>query len=138
METNKINDLIFIVDDDVFFNNLFEYSIHNQTKLKVVSHKNPNDCWLSLEKGLIPEIIFLDYNFNGYDEAQMNGLDALRKLKASYPTLSIVLISSNSTQEILIKTSKEGALGYFIKSTNTMTGVLIFLRNYYYQKSHFI
>jgi len=58
MNTSKINNLIFIVDDDVFFNNLFEYSVHNQTKLKVMALNNPKDCFESLKNGFLPEIIF--------------------------------------------------------------------------------
>jgi DNA-binding NarL/FixJ family response regulator len=138
MATNQINNLIFVVDDDVFFNNLFEFSIHNQTKLKVVSFKNPNECLLQLKNGTEPEIIFLDYNFNGYDEAQMNGLEILRKIKLHYPNLNVVMISANSSQQILINSSKEGALGYFVKSNNSMNGIVNFLRNYYYQRKYFI
>ncbi len=138
MASNQINSLIFIVDDDVFFNNLFEYSIHNQTKLKVMSFKNPNECMAQLKKGYKPEVIFLDYNFNGYDELQMNGLELLRTIKNLYPKLNVVFVSSNSSQDILINSSKDGALGYFIKSNNSINGIINFLRNYYYQRKYFI
>jgi len=66
----------------------------------------------------------------------MNGIDALKKIKMLYPKLNVVLISSNSSQEILINSSKYGALGYFVKSANSMNGILNFMRNYYFQKGY--
>lgn len=138
MVSDSVNNIIFVVDDDVFFNNLFEFSIHNQTKLKVVSFKNPMECLLQLKKGFEPEIIFLDYNFNRYDEAYMNGLETLKFIKKHYPKLNVVLVSGNSAQEILIKTQMEGALNYFIKSNNSINGIINFLRNYYFQKKQII
>lgn len=138
MGTNRFNKLVYIVDDDVFFNNLFEYVIQNQTNLKTTAFKNPQDCLEKMSNGEVPEIIFLDYNFSRYDEADVNGIEMLKKIKVLCPNVNVVLVSSNSSQELLISSSKNGALGYFVKSNNSMNGILNFLRNYYFKKNYSI
>jgi DNA-binding NtrC family response regulator len=134
MKTKSINKNIYIVDDDNFFNNLFSNSIESQLKLNVSCFKNTKSCLAVLKDRNFPEIIFLDYNFSRYDDAEINGIDFLQEIIKLNPNQQVIMVSGNYDLEVLLKSKKEGANGYIIKSANSMNAIINLLRNYYFKK----
>ena len=138
MNQSKINNKIFIVDDDIFFNNLLSYSVKNQLKIDVVCYEKPKDCLVALINGSEPEIIFLDYNFSRYDDAIINGIDVLHKIKKIKPNQSVIMVSSNYDKDLIIKSKKEGSEGYIIKSSGSIINIINLIKNHYYNKGFII
>lgn len=138
MKINHINKSVFIVDDDTFFNNLFCNSVQSQLKLNVSCFENTKSCLSVLKDGQLPDIIFLDYNFSRYDDAEINGIDFLHEIIKINPNQCVVMVSGNYDLEVLLKSKQAGAMGYIIKSGNSMNAIINLLRNYYFKKGHIV
>jgi DNA-binding NarL/FixJ family response regulator len=58
----------------------------------------------------LPEVVLLDINL-----PQMGGLEVLAKLKASHPSMPVIIVSSQSTMKTVIQTRELGAEAYILK-----------------------
>jgi DNA-binding NarL/FixJ family response regulator len=58
----------------------------------------------------MPEVVLLDINL-----PQMSGLEVLAKLKASHPSMPVIIVSSQSTMRTVIQTRELGAEAYILK-----------------------
>lgn len=61
----------------------------------------------------IPEILLLDINL-----PDAYGLDLIPSLKINYPSLKVLVLSSNYSEEILTESIQAGALGYLNKDSS--------------------
>lgn len=61
-----------------------------------------------------PDLILLDLNMPGYD-----GLQCLQKIKAGYPTVRIMVLTSYTQPELIIEIKKLGADGFFKKDSSS-------------------
>lgn len=72
-----------------------------------------------------PDLVCLDW-----DMPTMNGLDALRFIRASLPKAHIVMITGRADREAIVSATKSGARGYILKPfhpervINTLTKIL--------------
>jgi DNA-binding NarL/FixJ family response regulator len=57
-----------------------------------------------------PDVILLDINL-----PQVGGLEVLSKLKAAYPAIPVIIVSSQSTMKTVIQTRELGAEAYVLK-----------------------
>jgi DNA-binding NarL/FixJ family response regulator len=57
-----------------------------------------------------PDVILLDINL-----PQVGGLEVLAKLKAAYPSIPVIIVSSQSTMKTVIQTRELGAEAYVLK-----------------------
>jgi DNA-binding NarL/FixJ family response regulator len=57
-----------------------------------------------------PDVILLDINL-----PQVGGLEVLAKLKAAYPAIPVIIVSSQSTMKTVIQTRELGAEAYVLK-----------------------
>ncbi|HEY4988696.1 MAG TPA: response regulator [Opitutaceae bacterium] len=66
----------------------------------------------ALEKAALhkPDVILLDINL-----PQVGGLEVLAKLKAAYPKIPVIIVSSQSTMKTVIQTRELGAEAYVLK-----------------------
>lgn len=125
---------VFLVDDDLFFGQLFSFSIQNQLNIKVTVFTKPVELISALKNGQKSDIVFLDYQFGRYDHVEMNGLDVLQEIKKMDPDQTVVMVSASKNQEVLIQSEHEGANNFIVKSTNSMNSIINLLRNYYYKQ----
>lgn len=102
---------IFIVDDDLFCLNIYEQHLHNMGYANILLFDNGLSCLHNLTEE--PDIIFLDY---GMDE--LNGLDVLKKVKYSNPSIYVVFISAQDDIETAVDSIKYGAFDYIVKGQN--------------------
>ncbi len=108
MKFNK-NYKLFIVDDDPIYCE-FIRTVLNQAGYKGVSaFETENKVMDNLYKA--PDVIFLDYFLEN-----TNGLDVLRKIKATNPDIHVVFHSAQEKIEIAVNSLKFGALDYIIKN----------------------
>lgn len=125
---------IYLVDDDLFFGQLFSFSVQNQLKLKVTTFTKPMEFISVLRNGQWPDVIFLDYHFGRYDHADINGLDLLQEIKKMNPKQMVVMVSASKNQQVLIQSEHEGANNFIVKSPHSMNSIINLLRNYYYKQ----
>lgn len=108
MKFNK-NYELFIVDDDPIYSE-FITTVLNQAGFKGVStFETEREIMDNLYQA--PDVIFLDYYLEN-----TNGLDILRKIKATNPDIHVVFLSSQEKIEIAVNSLKYGALDYIIKN----------------------
>ena len=79
--------LIFIVEDDPFYAELLKYHLSLNPDDEVQLFDSGHDCLQNLYKE--PAIICLDYSL-----PDMSGEDVLKKIKASYPHVQVIIISA--------------------------------------------
>jgi DNA-binding NtrC family response regulator len=116
MKFNK-NYKLFIVDDDPIYSE-FITTVLNQAGYKGVSaYETESEVLDNLYQS--PDVIFLDY-FLG----NANGLDVLRKIKATNPDIHVVFLSSQEKIEVAVNSLKYGALDYIIKNDEAKRRVI--------------
>lgn len=101
----------FIVDDDVFFANMYEQYLKNINYNDIVYFDNGTDCLNNLN--LDPDIIFLDHNMD-----DMTGFEVLKKIKRYNPNIYVVMISGQENIKTAVDALKYGAFDYVIKDSN--------------------
>ncbi len=102
------NNLVLIVDDEQPIRYAFKKTLE-PLKFTVIEAENGLDgVKISLEKE--PSLIFLDVTM-----PEMNGLDALGKIRSQQPKIPIVIITGYGNMETAIKAMQLGAYDYLTK-----------------------
>lgn len=106
---------IVIADDEPTFVKSTKGLFQGHETIKVVDDaKDGKELLGILDKRLLQsqqtDIVLLDYNM-----PRMNGLEAAKRIKMSYPTLKIVMLTNYSEEYLIKKTMSFGANGYLVK-----------------------
>ncbi len=107
--TNQLK--IFLVDDDMYYINLFEQFLRNLGCENIVSFNNGVDCLNRMAEK--PDVVFLDYNMEHY-----TGYEILKKIKRVDPESFVVMISGQDEIKPAVDTLKQGAFDYLQKGDN--------------------
>ena len=67
---------------------------------------------LDMIASLSPHCVLLDYSLPGH-----NGLEVLRRIRAEYPFLPVILMTGNGSEIVAARAIKDGASDYFTKSS---------------------
>ena len=102
---------ILVVDDEEAVRNLLS-RFFTRKKYRVLTAETAEQAIAILEKQKV-DAVLLDIELPG-----INGLEALRKIRASWPDLPVVMISGQSAEEVAKTTLKEGAFDYVVKPLN--------------------
>lgn len=101
-------------DNDLLRNNLTQFLSLSDMYLP---------CWATADPDEIagpgfasPDFILLDIHLNG-----TNSLDIIPRLKARFPKSSIVVITGDNTEELVLRAFQKGAKGYLHKPFSMQT-----------------
>ncbi len=103
----------FIVDDDIFFANLYEQFLMIIGQNNITYFSNGADCLSNLDQS--PDIIFLDHNMDG-----ISGFEVLKKIKRFNPNIYVVMISGQENIKTAVDALKYGAFDYVVKDDFVM------------------
>ncbi len=103
---------IFVVDDDITYATLLEYSLSRNPDYQIKMIHSGTDLLNNLH--LKPDIITLDYTLPDYSGEQI-----LKKLQQSHPSIPVVVISGQEDIETAINLLKDGAYDYLVKNDET-------------------
>lgn len=112
MSKEKIK--IFLVDDDALFLKSLEIEFLRHGDFLIESFGTGEHCLENLSH--IPDVIILDYHLDGIDINAMNGIATLDKIKADYPDIPVVMLSSQDKIEVAIDCMHHRAFDYVVKS----------------------
>lgn len=102
----------FIVDDDPFWTALLTHMLNELGYENIMTFSSGRDCVEHLH--LNPNLVFLDYQME-----DMDGLEALQKVKDYYPRIGVVFCTAHEDLSIAVNALKYGSLDYLLKSNAT-------------------
>ncbi len=101
---------IIIVDDDVLVSMSLKTILEATGDVKVIATGKSGREAISLYSEHQPDVLLMDIRMD-----DMNGLDAATSIISSYPDARILLLTTFSDDEYIIKALKIGAKGYILK-----------------------
>lgn len=114
--------LIFVVEDDEWYNKLLVHSLSLNPEFEVKHFFNGKDLLDAMHER--PDVITLDYRLPG-----MNGEEILRKIKEIDPSVEIIIISEQENISTAVDLLKLGAYDYIVKSKNIKDRILTTVSN---------
>ena len=117
----------FIVEDDVFFNNVLLDALSENKYLQCSSYFTGNQVLKKISQN--PDFIILDYLLT-----DMVADDIIEKYKSYNPNIKIVIISSQTDIKIATTLIKLGADDYVIKDENALSFLNNILQSYIKEK----
>lgn len=105
---------IFIVDDDAMLTEALQDFLTRTIPHSVRSFQTGEECLEHLYEK--PDIIILDYYLNTVQKDAANGMEILQVIKKKYPTMEVIMLSSQERYTVAAQTIQKGAERYVIKS----------------------
>jgi DNA-binding NarL/FixJ family response regulator len=106
---------VLIVDDNDLTRSLLQIILRG-AKFDVVGEAATAAEGLSTAKSLRPDIVLLDNNMPGG-----NGIDIVKPLRTALPKSMILMVTTNSEDEVIQSAMRQGANGFVVKPFNTMS-----------------
>lgn len=113
---------IFVVEDDVAFSRLLEYTLTLNPENEVRTFKTGHSLLQSLHEK--PSIITLDYSL-----PDMTGEELLKKIKNQSPQIPVIIISGQEDIKTAVKLLQIGAYDYISKEENLRERLLNSINN---------
>ncbi len=104
---------VFIVDDDYFCSNIYKQELLHIGFSNFYLYKNGEECLKNIS--IQPDIIVLDY-----DMAAINGLQLIRMIKKTYPSIYMLMISGQRENQIALSALEYGASAFIHKDGNEL------------------
>jgi two-component system nitrate/nitrite response regulator NarL len=101
---------VMIVDDHPLFRKGVSQIISDDPNFEVVGEAASGQEGLELAQQLLPDLVLLDLNMKG-----MDGLETLRRFKATDLQARYVMLTVSDAEEDLLAALKAGADGYLLK-----------------------
>jgi NarL family two-component system response regulator LiaR len=104
---------VYIADDHPIVRRGIKQLLSTEPEIEVVGEAaNGRQAVADMEK-LQPDIVLMDLVM-----PVMDGIEAIRQIKASYPAIQILVLTSFAADDKVFPAIKVGALGYLIKDTS--------------------
>jgi len=109
---NEFPFCVFVVDDDSFCRQLYEYNLKKLGIKDIYVFENGDECMNSIV--LEPDLILLDHYMK-----PKSGLDVLQDIKEYNPDIFVVIISGQEEILLPLVAMESGAFDYIVKSDVT-------------------
>jgi len=100
-----------VVDDVDDFRNFLCSTLQEKTQCEVVGEALDGLQAVQQAKELQPDLILLDLSLPG-----LNGMEAFRRIRKPSPHSKVVILSQESSPEVVRGALRLGAVGYLLKS----------------------
>jgi two-component system chemotaxis response regulator CheY len=104
---------ILIAEDNQVVREVLRGVIRHDGRLRVVGEAANGEAALELVESLRPDVVCLDILMPGLD-----GLAVLKVIREQYPDTKVVLVTGQSTSEVVTEALKLGASGFVVKPFN--------------------
>jgi two-component system OmpR family response regulator len=113
---NKIN--IFIVEDNAIFRMTLKADIEITFANKpiIVTLFETGETCMEKFKEIKPQIVILDYHLNGSNPNAADGIKILDLIKRENPETNVIMLTSDDSTEIALKSFHHGAYDYVVKT----------------------
>lgn len=101
---------LILIDDDCLVVGALKMILESEPDLEVAAAAEDGNAALSLYREHRPDVLLMDIRMK-----QKNGLDAAEEILREFPSARILLLTTFSDDEYIIKALKVGAAGYLLK-----------------------
>jgi two-component system nitrate/nitrite response regulator NarL len=101
---------VVLIDDHPLFRKGVRQMISQDPNFRVVGEAASGQQGIELTLALDPDIVLIDINMKG-----MNGIDTLRRLKATDLHARYIMLTVSNSEDDLIEALRAGADGYLLK-----------------------
>ena len=101
---------LMLVDDDCLVVNALKTILESQPDLTVAATADDGSLAFNLYREHRPDVLLMDIRMKG-----KNGLDAAAQILETFPDARILLLTTFSDDEYIVKSLKLGAKGYLLK-----------------------
>ncbi len=121
--------LIFLVDDDAKHLLLLKEHLnkHLPYTLDIRTYTSGEDAIVDLPAN--PDLIVLDYYFDGASGDASDGVEILKKIKNKRPEIPVVMMSHQDKIEVAVTCYDYGAKDYIIKNETAYARAQLVVRN---------
>lgn len=105
---------ILLADDHALFRAGVRSLLDDLATVNVVAETEDGLALLRLAKQHSPDIAIVDISM-----PELNGLDALPRLKAAVPGTAVIILSMHANEQYVMQSLKAGASGYIVKTAAT-------------------
>ena len=105
---------IIIVDDDCLVAGALKTILEANPDIEVTATGSDGEEACSLYREYLPDILLMDIRMKG-----MDGLEASRKILDEFPEAKILLLTTFSDDEYIVKALRLGTKGYLLKQDYT-------------------
>jgi DNA-binding NarL/FixJ family response regulator len=106
---------VLLVDDHALVRRGFRRILEDEAHIKVVGEAGDGPEAIQRVRQLKPKVVLMDLAMPG-----MNGLDATRKISATSPESSVLLLSMHSEDIWMRRAAEAGARGYILKNADDL------------------
>ncbi|MCL2663289.1 MAG: response regulator transcription factor [Oscillospiraceae bacterium] len=101
---------IIIVDDDSFICTSLKTILQSDSEIEVVAVGTSGEEAIELYESFMPDILLMDIQMGG-----ISGLDAGERILSKHPDAKVLLLTTFSDNEYIVKALQIGAKGYLVK-----------------------
>ena len=101
---------VLIVDDNNMIREVLRGLIRHDPRLSVVGEAANGEAAMDLVAQLNPNLVCLDVLMPG-----MGGLEVLRSIREAHPEVRVIVITGQSTSDVVSEALKLGANGFVVK-----------------------
>lgn len=112
MDENSGKIRIVIADDHNLFREMLFHLLGDEDDMEVIGEASNGEEAVSICLALKPDIVILDINM-----PVMDGLEAIRKIRSSAPSLKTIILTAIEDDDYIFKFIREGASAYLLKDT---------------------
>ena len=99
-----------LVDDQNLFREGLGLILNTFPELEVVMEADNGQSILDQLETTQPDVILLDYTM-----PEMNGMEALKKIKERYPEVKVIMLTMHYDESLMVLMMQNGANGYLLK-----------------------
>lgn len=104
---------IVLIDDHDLVRRGLRTLLEAEDEIEVVGEASDGESGVGLVEQQLPDVALVDVIMPGKD-----GIEATRDIKASFPTVKVIVLSGHDEQQFVFDALKAGASGYLLKSTD--------------------
>ena len=105
---------VLLVEDHVVVRQGIKALFADEPDLEIVGEADDGREALQRVSELRPDVVLMDISMPG-----LNGIEATRQIRQSYPDVKVVVLSMHSNEEYVFQVLRAGASGYVLKQSDS-------------------
>ncbi len=111
LEESKSKVRILLADDHPMLREGIRHLLEREPDFEVVGEAGDGSESIRLADDLVPDVVVMDIHM-----PKVNGLEATRRIKATHPTIAILVLTIHDEDEYIVGLLQAGAAGYLLKT----------------------